>query len=425
MRMRRFYSTLRLYVFVVMLFAGGLSVAVASLSGQPGMLRADTLAFEEPAIDIDAIKIVEGIEVDSIILVTPRIARWKSAMPQASSVNDSVDPDRNWWHLFLKGKLSTTDPTVKWPKFLGFCVKVYNWGDRVFSTTDHDYVVGTGKKWRARMINDNWADSYYLKFTRDFNSIMTTPFHVLCGASLQYMAVSYTYTFDVSHMWTGGPINYKKQEFGFNCARFSADGYYYTSGAVNIRTFGDYNKKKPFREPFSGVDMTTFGIDTYYFFNGYKYSQGAAYNFSKIQKKSQGCFMAGFAYCNLNMDIDFTKLPAELVPYLNLKETNYRFHYNDYNLLIGYGYNAVISPHWLYNITVIPGVGFNHCYEDSEDASAKLLSLSGRAMTSFTFNSGIWFAGLQGKIRGNWYQSKRISLFNSVESIVLSGGFRF
>ena len=113
------------------------------------------------------------------------------------------------------------------------------------------------------------------------------------------------------------------------------------------------------------------------------------------------------------------------MPYLKLNELYYRFHYNDYNLLVGYGYNCVLSPHWLYNITVIPGIGFNHCYEDSEEGSAKLLSLSGRAMTSFTFNSGNWFAGLQGRIRGHSYQSKRISLFNAVESIVLSGGIRF
>ena len=370
----------------------------------------------------NAVGVVDTIGVDSIVPVAPEFSLQDPTIC-ADSVPAADDPDRNWWHLFRKGKLSMSDPTVKWPKFLGFCVKVYNWGDRVFSTTDHDYVVGTGKKWRARVINDNWANSYYMKIHPQFNSVMSTPFHVLVGASLQYMAVSYTYSVDLSHMITGSPINYKKQEFGFNCARFSVDGYYYSSIGSNIRTFGDH--KGHLREPFSGIDMTTFGIDAYYFFNGYRYSQGAAYNFSKIQKKSQGCLMAGFAYCNQNIAFDFAKLPSDLVPYLKFEELYYKFHYNDYNLLVGYGYNCVISPHWLYNITVIPGVGFNHCYEDSEDGSAKLLSVSGRAMTSFTFNSGNWFAGLQGRIRGQWYQSKRISLFNAVESVVLSGGIRF
>lgn len=337
-----------------------------------------------------------------------------------------VDTDRNWWHLFRKGQLSMSDTTVQWPGFLGFCVKVYNWGDRVFSSTDHDYVVGTGKKWRTRLINDNWNDSYYLRFTNKFRSLMSGNLHVLAGASIQYMAVSYTYSLDITHMVNGGPINYKKQDFGFNCARFSIDGYFYSNGGgTYIRTFGKYNDHKHVREPFSGVSMTSFGLDGYYFFNGYRYSQGAAYNFSKIQKISQGCFMAGFAYCNQNIELDFTKLPDKLKPFMNFEATNYRFHYNDYNLLFGYGYNCVMGSHWLYNITVIPGVGFNHCYEDSADGSAKLLSISGRAMSSFTYNNGNWFAGLQAKVRGNWYHSSSTSLFNTVQSIVLSGGIRF
>ena len=135
--------------------------------------------------------------------------------------------------------------------------------------------------------------------------------------------------------------------------------------------------------------------------------------------------MAGIAYCNQDIDLDFTKLPDDLKPFMTLTDTKYRFHYNDYNLLFGYGFNCVMGSHWLYNITVIPGIGFNHCYEDSTDGSAKLFSISGRGMTSFTYNSGNWFAGLQGRIRGNWYQSERTSLFNTVESVVLSGGIRF
>ena len=362
--------------------------------------------------------------VDSFIPVAPRFTDPELRL---QAIRDSQEYDnRNWWYLFKKGELKMDDPTVEWPRFLGFCVKVYNWGDRVFSSLDPEYVVGTGKKWRARVLNDNWTDSYYIRFTNKFKSLMSGNLHVLAGASIQYMAVSYTYTIDISHLLNGGPINYKKQEFGFNCARFSIDGYFYSNGGgTYIRNFGQYKDHGSVRIPFSGVSMTSFGLEGYYFVNGYKYSQAAAYSFSKIQKKSQGCFLAGLAYCNQNIGFDFNKLPEDLKPFMTFDNTNYRFHYNDYNLLFGYGYNCVMGPHWLYNITVIPGAGFNHCYEDSADGSTKLLSISGRAMTSFTYNNGNWFAGLQGKIRGNWYHSGQASLFNTVESIVLSGGIRF
>lgn len=349
-------------------------------------------------------------------------------------VRDSISgPDekvqmesRNWWYLFKNGELAMNDTTVEWPRFLGFCVDVYNWGDRVFSTTDTAYVVGTGKRWRARLINDNWNDSYYIQFPEKLNSIMTGAMHVLAGASIQYMAVSYSYLFDLTHLIGGGPINYKKHEFSFNCARFAAEGYYYeNTGGAYIRTFGNYNNRKFFKMEFPGIQMTNFGIDAYYFFNGYKYSQAAAYGFSKIQKKSQGSIMGGFSYCNQDIKVDFSRLPDVLKPFVENFDSQYRFHYHDYNLLIGYGFNCVLSPHWLFNITAIPGIGFNHCYEDSQEASATLFSLNVQGMTSFTYNNGNWFAGLQGKFRGYWYNSKNYALFSTVQSIVLSGGFRF
>lgn len=373
--------------------------------------------------------------VDSVgINLTDTIAadNPESAVPSVQEVADPIsepeDPNRNWWHLLKEGKLKMDDPTVEWPKFLGFCAKVYNWGDRVFSSTDPDYVVGTGKKWRTRLINDNWTDSYYIRFHNDFKSLMSGNLHVLAGVSLQYMAVSYTYSVDISHLVTGGMINYKKQEFGFNCARFSIDAYYYSNdGGTFIRTFGNYKKdgRRHVKIPFTGVSMSTFGFDGYYFINGYKYSQGAAYNFSRIQKKSHGCFIAGFSYCQQDISLDFTKLPEELLPYADFDKMKFRLHYNDYNFLLGYGYNCVMGKHWLYNITLIPGIGFNHCYEDSEMGSAKLFSLGGRLMTSFTYNSGNLFAGLQGHIRSCWYNSNSTSLFNAVETITLSAGFRF
>lgn len=383
----------------------------------PASIYADSLLSDRfvwepmPTVEQPGMDSIDAVEEVSFIVAEP------------SSDSVPIDTNRNWWHLFKKKQLRMDDPSVEWPGFLGFCVKVYNWGDRVFSSTDTAYVVGTGKKWRTRLINDNWADSYYMKVGEDFTVLMNTPFHVLAGASLQYLAVGYTYAVDMTHLLTKSPIDYRKQEFSFNCARFSADAYFYSNSATYIRSFGEYPGR--LREEFKGLDMKIFGLDAYYFFNGYKYSQAAAYSFSKIQKKSQGCVIGGLSYCNQNLALDFAHLPEKLLPYLELTDLFYRVHYNDFNVLIGFGYNWVISPHWLYNVTVLPGIGFNHCYEDSEEGSAKLFSMSARGMTSLTYNNGNWFAGLQGKVRGNWYHSNRINLFNAVEGIVLSAGFRF
>lgn len=410
MAMRRFVIFL-IFIFIFFISA----FPAADSSSLPDILRWNPSNYHPKAAVCDS----------AGNIINPKLSH-KYIGEYSPDIPDSLDTNRNWWHLFLKGKLAMNDTTVQWPKFLGFCVDVYRWGDRVFSSTDTAYVVGTGRRWRARFVNDNWTDSYYMKLPSGLKTIMSGEFHVLAGASLQYMAVSYTYSLDLSHLIGGIPIRYKKQEFGFNCARFSVDGYYNTnSGGTYIRTFGDYRRGHLSKIKFPGVSMTNFGIDAYYFFNGYKYSQGAAYNYSKIQKKSQGCIFGGFSYCNQDIDIDFKTLPDELVPYLGEDETDYRFHYHDYNFLIGYGYNWVINPHILFNITVIPSLGWNHCYENSQDGAIKLFSMGGRAMASLTYNLGDFFAGLQGRSRGHWYHSDRYMLFNTVTTIVLSAGWRF
>ena len=56
---------------------------------------------------------------------------------------DSIE-SRDWWNLLKKGQLNLADTTVIYPRFLGFCVNVYNWADKTFNSYDTDYVTGTG-----------------------------------------------------------------------------------------------------------------------------------------------------------------------------------------------------------------------------------------------------------------------------------------
>ena len=171
--------------------------------------------------------------------------------------------------------------------------------------------------------------------------------------------------------------------------------------------------------------MSNLNVSIYYFLNNKKYSQGAAYNFSKIQKKSAGSWMFGFTYNNLDIDMDFTELSPELKPFYNLKSYFYKFHYHSFCALFGYGYNWVWHPKWLFNFTVMPSVGVNKCYEDSFEGNDTLLSLNIHARTSLTFNHRSLFASVIGKISGNWYTSRSMSLFNAIEYFSLNVGVRF
>ena len=336
--------------------------------------------------------------------------------------------DQKWWWTLLKQrKLQMNDTTVVWPKFLQFCVNVYNWADHTFNSYDPEYVVGTGKRWKVRVLSDNWLDSYALKVNTSLNSTMSSNVYANIGAYIQYMAVSVGSSYDIEKLFNKKEPSHKKYEFGFICARFNAELYYHENrGGVNIRRFGNINDGKLIKEYFPGVSMYTLGFDAYYFFNNKKYSQGAAYNFAKYQLKSQGSFMAGITITNQKLSFDLDELPDHLKSQLPAEDIKtYFFHYNSYAILGGYGYNWVIAPKLLYNITVMPAIGFSHYYEDSLEGDKYLISLNIQGRMSLTYNLGNYFFGIFGKMNGHLYKQGNTSMFSSIENFSACVGLRF
>lgn len=336
------------------------------------------------------------------------------------------DSNRNWWHLLKKRQLDLNDTTVVYPKFLKFCLKVYKWGDKFFNTFDDDYVEGTGHRWKARLVNENWADSYALRIRgSNVNMRMLSSLNDNLGAYLHYMAVSVGYSVDLNAIFAGKRTDHTRFETNFNCALFNFDLYYYHNSGTRIRQFTGLNNNGLIDMEFPGVTSNNFGVSIYYFLNNKKYSQGAAYNFSKYQLKSAGSWMFGFTYSNLDISMYFDQLPEDLKPHFIFPEQYLHLHYYSYCALAGYGYNWVWHPKWLFNITVMPSIGFNHCYEDSSDGSGRQFALDIHGRTSLTFNHRAFFASLIGKFTGNWYISKNLSLFNAIEYLSFNVGFRF
>lgn len=333
---------------------------------------------------------------------------------------------RWWWNQARNLTLDLNDTTVIYPKFVKFCLDVYKWGDKFFNSYDPEYVVGTGKRWKARIVNDNWSDSYIMTLPGNMKVNMLSNLYANLGGYLQYMAVSVGYTIDIGKYFGVNPLNHKKWEFGFNCARFNAEIYYQeNTGGTYLRKFGKYDNGHFFREDFPGLQLYNFGIEAVYFLNNKRYSHGAAYNFSKIQKRSQGSWIVGFNYSNIKLSFDFSKLPEYMLPYLTIPAQSYLFHYFSYAAVIGYGYNWVIKPKLLFNVTVMPSCGWTHCYEDSLEGAKNMFAMNLAGRMSLTYNLGNWFFCLSGKMNGNWYKSGTYSLFSSVENFAANIGIRF
>lgn len=366
---------------------------------------------------ISAFEITESAPIDSSKIITP--------LPDPDKKYE--DNSRNWWTLLKKRQLNMKDTTVQWPKFLKFCVNVYNWGDRFFNTYDTTYVASTGKRWKVRAANDYWLDSYAMHFPKkDMDLRIMNDVSCNLGGYLHYMAVSVGYSFNLAHTLNGKPINFNRLAFNFSCSLFNIDvSYSENTGGAHLRRFGDYNDGKAIMSYFPGLQMHTLEADAYYFFNHKRFSLGAAYSFGKIQRKSAGSFLAGLSYSLQSVSMDFSTLDPELIPYYKLDSYFLKFHYNNYCVLLGYGYNWVLGRGWLFNVMVMPGIGFNSCFEDSNDGAGILFSLNAKGRMSVTYNHRNFFLGLQGRFDGHLYHSGKYTLFNSIEGVSLNTGFRF
>ena len=242
MKMHVFFKTIILAVFC------GCFPAFAQTEVSPfeERLRKDSDSESEEAARI--VGDIENYGADVLL----KFDREKPAVKaQSPIVGEGIKPlpyvaDQHWWWTLLKErKLNLKDTTVIYPKFVKFCVDVYNWGDRFFNTFDPEYVIGTGKRWKVRLVSDNWLDTYALRLPQGINSTMSSNVYSNIGAYIQYMAVSVGSSYDVEKLFKKHEPSHKKYEFGFICALFNAELYYHENrGGVNIRKFGDINDGK-------------------------------------------------------------------------------------------------------------------------------------------------------------------------------------
>lgn len=335
----------------------------------------------------------------------------------------------DFWKLAaLSGKLDLKDKTIKYPKFIKACIDVYNWGDRTFNSYDTTYVVGTGKRWKLMTKNDNWIDFYNLRLSDRIHIGMSSDIAPNISASLSYMALSVSYMLNLDYVFGGQPVKHKRFDVNFSCSLIAFDGYYSKfTGNTNISRLGNYRNYNFFKSDysFSGLTLDSYGLDVYYFFNNKKYSQGAAYSYSKYQKKSAGSFISGLTFSRQNVKMDFNTLPDDIVEEIPADKRYYHIYYNDYCIMLGYGYNWVFRKNWLFNITFIPCVGFNHSMNDTEERRKDMFSYNIKAKFALVYNHNRFFYSVNGKFDGHFYNSYKYKFFNSYTNLAFVAGFRF
>lgn len=341
--------------------------------------------------------------------------------------SDSAFMSLPWYSQLVDNGFRIHDPRIKYPKFPRFLLKVYDWGDKTFNSYDTDYVVGAHKNWKVMLKNYNWMTSYMMFFQKDHTLHMRSDIYNDVGAYICFMAVSLGYTAKVDNLIGHGRKTRENFNISFTSSLFSASfNRWTTKGDMKITHLGNYNDGHSFTYGFDAVELKSISGEAYYFFNHKKYSQAAAYCFSKYQLKSAGSWMIGVAFNHQTLNMDFSALPQEMKDYLPSLDDSYRFRFNDYDVMGGYGHNwALVPRRWLLNLTVLPSIGYRYSYRDSSDGKRDLFSTNLRAMFSAVYNHKALFATLTARFDGHLYFNNNYTLFDSIESLSFVVGARF
>lgn len=334
---------------------------------------------------------------------------------------------KGWVKQLVASGFHINDTTIQYPRFARFLLNVYNWGDRTFNSYDTTYVVGTGKNWKLIAKNENWMENYLLLFPeRQYIRIMSEPYFDL-GASLNFMAVSLGYTVNAKNIFAHTVENRNRFDFSFTSALFSATLHYSKiENGAKIMRFCDYKPVREHSMPFNDISTRSFYVDAYYFFNHRHYSHAAAYCFSKYQLKSAGSWLAGFVYTRQNIWMDFSSLPTAMLETLPTDDLKYLFHYRDYSLAGGYGYNWVLKPRkWLLNFTIMPSIGYRRSYEDATEGDRDMFSTSIRGRFAAVYNNRSLFASLSGNVLSHIYHTSNYTFVNTDGSLTATVGLRF
>ncbi len=322
------------------------------------------------------------------------------------------------------------DSIAAWGKFPRFCVNTYRWGDHFFNNYDSTYVQGSGYKFNVKIKTESWIDTYNFRLEDDYKFGFESRPSTSMGLWLTYMAVSVGYDMNVSKFFNADSGARKRFNFQFNCSLFGAELYTITNDSyMKIDRLGFPGAVRDVDIPFHGFHSDSWGVNLYYFFNHRRYSQAAAFSYSKIQVKSGGSLYAGFSYWQQNYDMNFTgvfddqpeasQLPPEW-------DNHYRVRNKNYALKIGYGYNWVFRPGWCLGVSEAPTFGIRAGYVTSLDNQRTTFAMSNRLKLSLIYNyQKRWFFGIVGMVDTNIVYDKQHTLLANNMSMEASAGFRF
>lgn len=175
------------------------------------------------------------------------------------------------------------------------------------------------------------------------------------------------------------------------------------------------------------INVTSFGINTFYVFNSNKYSLRGAFSFTDVQKKSAGSFMAGIYHSHVvfsSNDSSFIRYP-----FINnfspaLSEIN-QVSQISAGVSGGYGHTFVIYKKFSFSIAVNIGIGGQKTYYRTlggRDESFRInLATAVNAKNALRYDNMRFFVGVLATYDNNFAFNE--VMFNNTKYIARVVGF--
>lgn len=361
-----------------------------------------------------------------------------TALADIDTVADTVVGKKHWIEELKRGKINPGDTTIHYPRAISWGWNTIRNVNKALNPYDTAYVVGTGKKFKVTIKNNNWFDDYDFKLDDDIKLLFHSRATSNIGASFSAAGISVGYFVSFDRI-RGRANASKKLEVSFTCARFALEFYHMTNrGDMTLTfllnpTFFDLGGER-YRYPnFSGLRRKSWAVSGYYIFNNKHYAQSAAYGFSKRQLRSAGSPLAGMIVSHRNFSVSMRDLPQEIRdlvededPDFDKTEVDTAFDYTDTSVSGGYAYNWVLGRRWLFNVTglIYTGIRYGH-KKSSSDAGHYMWGLNGKLKMAISYNCGHFFGGLHGHIDSHIFNTGSWRFNNDMYDFSLIAGFQF
>lgn len=319
------------------------------------------------------------------------------------------------------------DSIAEMGKFPRFIVNTYRWGDRFFNGYDTTFVKGTGYKFNVRLKSDSWVDYYNFDLPNDVRMRMLSSPGTTIGPQLTYLAVSIGYDKNVSRFFGSSAKTRQQFNFGFSCMLFSCNLYYQNNDVgTHISKFGHKGDTFNPHIDFDGANVKNLGADLVYYFDHKRYSQAAAFGFSRLQVKSHGSWFAGLSYSWHDYSFNFSRLPGYMLWYFPPSWKDYMYHatVRNFGVKFGYGYNWAFARGWLLAVSESPTINVRKGFVNA-DIEKTTVGLSNQFRGSLVWNHKAWFAGVVGEVNVNLIYDKDTTFASAVATLNLAVGYRF